>query len=575
MTALPAALSRWREQLGILPDDLAAELGRLIVRLAPAVDSLSRSQEDPAGDIDGFDGIANRGSYERLLASEWMLSRAAPLEFLRRATAGEQAFLRLAQRTPAQPERTLVLFDSGPDQLGGCRIVQLALLVLLVERSKSQGRELLWQLLHHQGEALRSGLDETSVRAFLHGRTGLRTSAATVTTWQQQHAGARIWLIGSRTVTQHDKTAFARLTLKERVALEAAHVDVLLERGTEQRRVELLLPQAEHCVRLLRDPFEQAKGRRAIIPSIDGGILLNAPGSRLSYCTQEGALLSIPVPNSPQAPPGKPRRYQSGWAGHVVCCVGGRGRRVVWLSYANGQLRVGHAAASRKSVLSASGPQPAKPSPLAWFGEETAYYTTPERTLWHVDFKTEHAHCVAEGVRAWLQTGVRDVVAVDRFLDGTNHEPQLLELFPYKASPLLRRDSAWQEIHLSSGKKGHLTLAASDEGAWRIGDWHCAAGGWRMDSSSTLHQPSGTTVIGAEAHSPQQRMPGLWLVEPSRREVSIVRRSSTRSVLKTDAPIQHTHLATNASVLAVRTSADELLVVSDTGKVLYRGSITS
>jgi hypothetical protein len=82
VTALPAALSRWRQQLQLFPDDLSAELGRLILRLAPAVDSLSRSEQDPAGDIDGFDGIANRGSYERLLASEWMLSRAAPLEFL-------------------------------------------------------------------------------------------------------------------------------------------------------------------------------------------------------------------------------------------------------------------------------------------------------------------------------------------------------------------------------------------------------------------------------------------------------------------------------------------------------------
>lgn len=576
MTALPGALARWREQLRIFPDDLASEIGRLILRLAPAVDSLSGGQEDPTGDIDGFDGITNRGSYERLLASEWMLSRAAPLEFLRRASTGEQAFLRLARRMPAEPTRTLALFDAGPDQLGGCRIVQLALLVLMTERCASQGKQLHWQLLHHQGETLRSSLDETSVRAFLHGRTGLRASAATVAAWEQEHAGARIWLIGARAATTHAKGAFARLTLKERVALDAAAVDVALERGAEQRRVELLLPEPRDCVRLLRDPFEQAKARRAVVPTVEGGILLNAPGSRLFCCTQDGAVLAIPVPNSPNAPPGKPRRYEAGSPDQAVCCLGGHGRHVVWLSYGGGQLRVGQATPSRsKSLLTAPGPPPTRPSPLAWFGAETAYYATPERALWHVDFKTQRSRRVAEGVTAWLQTGSHDLVAVTRVLDAGNQGPHLLELLPFQPSPVLVRDAAWQEAHLSSGRHGRFTLAASDSGVWRIQNWLRTPDAWRMDSESTLHQPSDTVVLGVEAHALQQRLPGLWLLDVSRREVSIARRSSARIIVKTQAPIDHTHVASNGSVLAARTSSDELVVVNTTGKILYRGSTQS
>jgi len=568
--ALPSALSRWREQLQLFPDDLAAELGRLILKLSPAVDSLSRDEHDLAGDVDGFDGISNRGSYERLLASEWVLSRAAPLEFLRRAAAGEQAFLRLSRRTPAQPERTLALFDAGPDQLGDCRIVQLALLVLLVQRCESQGRELCWQLLHHQGEMPRSGLDESSVRAFLQGRIGLRASSATVASWLAHHAGARIWLIGAHSTVLHGNAAFARITLKERVTLEAPSVDVLLERGAEQRRAALLLPQVEQCVRLLRDPFELAKPRHAIVPAIQGGVLLSGSGSRLFYCTRDGAVVAIPVANSPQAPLGKPRRYPAGGAGHVVCCVGGRGRRVAWLSYANGQLRVNYATSS----LAAPGPEPAKPSPLAWFGEQTAYYATSEGALWHINFRTRHGYCVADGVRFWLQTGRRDIVAVDRLLDASYPGPQVLELGPTKAD-LVLRSAAWQDVRLTSGGNGRFTLAARDDGPWRIEEWHLAANGWRMHSTSTLHVPREASVLGVEAHLTQQRLPGLWLLEASRREVSIVRRSSARSIIKTESTIEHAHLAGNASVLALRTSADELLVVSAAGKILYRGSAAS
>jgi len=573
VTALPLALSRWREQLRIFPDDLASVLGRLIVRLAPAVDSLSRSEHDAAGDIDGFDGIETRGSYERLLASEWMLSRAVPLEFLRRAAAGEQAFLRLARRTPAQPERTLVLFDAGPDQLGGCRIVQLALLVLLVERCSSEGRELRWQLLHHQGETLRSRLDAISVRAFLQGRTGLRASAATVTSWLEAHAGAHVWLVGSHATTEFGKTAFARLRLEEQVTLEAPAVDVLLEAGTE-RRVTLLLPESDQCTRLLRDPFEQAKPRGSMAPRIDGGVLLNATGRRLFYCTHGGGLIGVPVPNSPRATPGKLRLYTPSGRGHEICCVAGRSKRVVWLSHKDGLLNVGNTASSPPQMpLVASGPEPAKPSPLAWFGEEIAYYTTNERALCRADFRRGRSGLIAEGVRAWLQPDHRAVVAVDHFVEtGKGPAPCLLQLIPYKATLILRRDTAWQEVHLSSSGDGCFTLAFSENEAFRIESWLDTPHGWHVDSSSTLHRPNGTTVLGVEAHTRHQPAPGLWLLEGSRREITIVRRSSTRAILKTDATIEHTHLAANASALAVCTSAGEILVVSTAGKLLYRGN---
>ncbi|HYQ15678.1 MAG TPA: hypothetical protein VEQ58_07975, partial [Polyangiaceae bacterium] len=255
MTSLPRALGRWKAQLSLFPAESATELGRLVQRLAPAVDGLFQAQPEPSGEIDGFDGIANRGSYERLLASEWMLQRGAPLEFLRRAVSGEHSFLQLAKRRPATPESTLVLLDSGPDQLGDCRLAQLALLVLLIERAESQRHDLRWQLLQNYGEGLHAGLDEAQVRAFLKGRTGARSSAATLGAWQAQSQGRRLWLVGPKSLIDAASGTFARISLAERLAVDARALDVVMTSGSQTRRVELALPEPAVSARLLRDPF--------------------------------------------------------------------------------------------------------------------------------------------------------------------------------------------------------------------------------------------------------------------------------------------------------------------------------
>ena len=49
------------------------------------------------GEPDGYDGIASRGIYERLVTSEWLLADEEPDEFDRRAAMGEHTFTRLAR----------------------------------------------------------------------------------------------------------------------------------------------------------------------------------------------------------------------------------------------------------------------------------------------------------------------------------------------------------------------------------------------------------------------------------------------------------------------------------------------
>src|SRR5580704_19501113 len=153
LTALPPALARWAPMLGLFPDEVAGELGRWIPRIALAIGPMRTSRPDGSGDPDGFAGLARRGSYERLLLTEWLLADEAPDEFARRAAMGEHAFFHLARRSPARAASSVAIFDTGPDQIGAPRIAGLAALIVLAERASRAGARFAWGILHDPGGA--------------------------------------------------------------------------------------------------------------------------------------------------------------------------------------------------------------------------------------------------------------------------------------------------------------------------------------------------------------------------------------------------------------------------------------
>lgn len=141
MSALPAALAPWSESLAALDARLAVDLGPLVRRL----DELVTRLDDPAGELgepDGYDGTTNRGHPDALLVEEWLLAEEVPLEFLRRAAEGELRYLHTARRDAAPRGRVVAVVDSGPEQVGAGRLVQLAALVVLDRRARATGSEL-------------------------------------------------------------------------------------------------------------------------------------------------------------------------------------------------------------------------------------------------------------------------------------------------------------------------------------------------------------------------------------------------------------------------------------------------
>lgn len=72
MSVLPAPLKPWAPQLSLLQRELALALAPWIQRLSLSIGPLSDAQARPTGAPDGYDGVARKGSYERLLMTEWL-----------------------------------------------------------------------------------------------------------------------------------------------------------------------------------------------------------------------------------------------------------------------------------------------------------------------------------------------------------------------------------------------------------------------------------------------------------------------------------------------------------------------
>jgi hypothetical protein len=118
---LPRALTPWAAYLQLFPRELVLALGPMVRRLDSVIGPLRAQGRRGDGDPDGFDGLARRGSYERLLLSEWLLAEEVPEEFVRRAAMREHGFLHLARREPVGSRVSVALFDAGPNQIGAPR----------------------------------------------------------------------------------------------------------------------------------------------------------------------------------------------------------------------------------------------------------------------------------------------------------------------------------------------------------------------------------------------------------------------------------------------------------------------
>lgn len=265
---LPAGLAPWAKHLQIFPEEISLILGGYVRQISPFFSPISATSEDLNGEPNGYDGVARRGIYERLLLSELALADGFGDEFIRRAVMGEHLFLNLAKVAPKSKRVSIALFDAGAMQLGAPRIAHLAAFIVLARRAETAGAMFLWGVLQDAKRLVISDDTESSIKILLESRTANDVTETDVSEWREKlrevDKMADIWLVGSENLARFDETkSFSRLYVEESIELEKREISLKIKSASGlEKQIILELPPPNICTRLLRNPFE-------ILPKIE------------------------------------------------------------------------------------------------------------------------------------------------------------------------------------------------------------------------------------------------------------------------------------------------------------------
>lgn len=326
MIGVPAALAAWAAELARLPTELALALAPWVGRLSLAIGPMAASPRGRRDEPDGFTGLARRGSYERLLATEWALAEMFPDEFARRAATGEHLFLELARRGHQATRWTVAVVSAGPEQLGAPRLAHLALMLVLARRASAAGAAFSWGVLEDQPRlALIDDLDAVGVRRLLDARTMVAGGAAAVHAWREALRGDRdleIWWIGGPGDLETARAAGDPCALVHDVLEPGVHaldVEVARRGRTTPARVRLPLPPPDVCARLLREAVRPTGvGRAAALGGVARSIHFGVDGRRLLVQTGHDRVECWPIPNSPRDQIGRARRWSVPAQHHLI-----------------------------------------------------------------------------------------------------------------------------------------------------------------------------------------------------------------------------------------------------------------
>lgn len=295
----------------------------LLRTLEPTINALDRLfdavrfTQHHEGEPDGFDGIERHGDLSRLLSSEWLLAADEPDEFLRRFEQRELSYLRVTAAVERRPQTALVLFDTGPDQLGRPRLAQLACLVGLERRANRVGAELRWGSL--QAHERHSAVGVQALDRFLAARTFARPDQLPIDAFVDE----------TLVVSPMPGPPFParQLILREQGQdLDATLID---HRSGMRRRCVVPMPRPEDGVRLFRNPTGLRAGPTDRAPRAPASnLVFDERGNKLLARVGPNQLAIYPVPNSANDRPGR-IRYVTTRPEDGVIAAAGRVKRSV------------------------------------------------------------------------------------------------------------------------------------------------------------------------------------------------------------------------------------------------------
>lgn len=249
---LPPELSPWTPWLSWFSPTLRAPLGELMLRLHTLMDMPSRNGHRGDQELAGLSDLRTRGTYERLLATEWLLAEELPDEFLRRAVNAEHLFLAPLRRVQPRSRLFVALFDAGPMQLGAPRLAHVASWLLLARRAAQAGGRLCWGVQQLPG-SLHEAAQPSDLKTLLQSRTFDGLQPAHHRQWQafvdeQAEKPQEVWLVGATSDEQY--TGDDRLVATHRIGLsrmldpDENALRVKVRQGSTTREATLPLPDA-------------------------------------------------------------------------------------------------------------------------------------------------------------------------------------------------------------------------------------------------------------------------------------------------------------------------------------------
>jgi hypothetical protein len=540
VTALPTPLRRWETELAAFPKDVALALAPIAARLAAAIGPMRTRVGE--GEPDGFGALARRGSYERLLLTEWALADEAPDEFLRRAVSAEHLFFAPVQRGPSSRRRCVVIFDAGPTQLGAPRLVHVALFIVLARRARDAKVELAWGIAQ-QPPTLRRDADSGAVVALLAARSPHAVSDGRVDAWREalRARDDEVWWVGD---PRAPIPGMRHVAIEEPITQGA---DVL-EVGIGAARLRLARPTDAVETRLIRAPFDaspappteptsaRAPNDARTIPR-HASFALPVDGRRLAVRMPDG-FLSWGIPSSPREPLGAPRRLRlrpnetllaGGHVGRKLYGVALRVEDRALVTYGLDLARFGSAL-----PCPFEHPRPDDVLRVASVDlERRLVWETSAGTLCRNDGKSPLEARRVVGFR-----GGRETRLVEQRGEGASAQLSLVVWGP--PDRVVYRTSGARTVVFGDGAVafGPRLDTSSDR------TWHVVTDKSRQ---ADLIAPTGTRVIGALG-SP---VPALVVVEPDERTIVALRATGPAASLRTSGPIEE--VVCHGDVVAWRT----------------------
>ncbi|MEM7154474.1 MAG: hypothetical protein AAF799_16625 [Myxococcota bacterium] len=324
MTALPEALRPWGQPLSMFVRLVHEHIGPWLSALRDSVGPMWLPRRARSGDPDGVDGLAPRGTYDRLLLSEWAIAMEFPQEFLRRAVMGEHMFVAPAFQQPHGAHTSIALLDCGPSQLGAPRLAQLATLIVLSQRAKEAGAKFRFGVLQDEEHQLHE-LDRNAISAWLRARTWAPPPRDT-TVWKDalQRLDAKdAWVVGAPSTLPTARALGAGLLSIEEPVFDAERV---LHVSTHPvtavgAQLDLPLPPDDVSVRIFRAPLASAprRARRPHTPVVPGQVgQLSCDGRRLLLPVEGGEIHSFHVPGRLSDSVGRTKKVESLYQSRLI-----------------------------------------------------------------------------------------------------------------------------------------------------------------------------------------------------------------------------------------------------------------